>query len=313
MNIRQLRTFITIAETGGFARAQGRLHLSQPAATRQIQALEAELGLPLFDRVGRRIQLTAEGEDLLRRSRRVLEDVEAITERARALKGGRTGTLRIGATTQVIDSTLAGFLPRYQRGHPGVDVQFVEDGGVRLPSRLEQSDIHLAFIVSDTRFPSRSLYPAYVLAVLPKAHRFAASRKLDLVKLADEPLLLLNRSFASRQWFDSGCQAGRFDPRIVLESAAPQTIIALAAAGYGVAIIPSTVRVPSSDVRVVPLVQGSSAIGRWLTVAWSEQRFHPPYATQFVEEVAAYCRNNYPNREFIKRAPPLPRPETLVG
>ena len=114
MNLRQLRTFITIADAGGLARAEGRLQLSQPAASRQIQALETELGVPLFDRIGRRMQLTSEGEDLLRRSRRLLQDADSIGERARALRSGQTGILRVGATTQTIESTLAVFLTAIQ-------------------------------------------------------------------------------------------------------------------------------------------------------------------------------------------------------
>lgn len=69
MDLRQLQTFIAVADTGGVARAATAVNLSQPAASRQIQALEAELGVALFDRVGRRVSLTAAGEDLLRRSR----------------------------------------------------------------------------------------------------------------------------------------------------------------------------------------------------------------------------------------------------
>src|SRR5438093_6217137 len=106
VNLRHLRTFAAIADTGGFARAAARLHLSQPALSRQIHALEAELGLPLFDRVGRRVQLTSQGEDLLRRSRRLLADADSLGERARALKTGETGILRVAATPQVIENLL---------------------------------------------------------------------------------------------------------------------------------------------------------------------------------------------------------------
>jgi LysR family transcriptional regulator, cyn operon transcriptional activator len=83
MNFRQLKTFVTIAESGGFARAEGQLYVTQSAASRQILGLEAELGIPLFDRIGRRIKLTSEGEDLLKRGRRVLHGVESFVERAR--------------------------------------------------------------------------------------------------------------------------------------------------------------------------------------------------------------------------------------
>src|SRR6266508_3444367 len=98
MNFGHLLAFTTIADTGGFARAAARLNLSQPALSRRMQMLEAELGVPLFDRIGRRVQLTSEGEDLLRRSRRLLTEVESLGERARALKSGQTGVLRVRTT-----------------------------------------------------------------------------------------------------------------------------------------------------------------------------------------------------------------------
>src|SRR5580693_1120210 len=138
MKLSQLRTFVAVADSGGVARAAARLNLTQSAASRQISALETELGVPLFDRIGRRVQLTSEGEDLLRRSRHLLTKADSLGERARLLKAGETGILRVGATPQVIENTLANFLTQYRRRHPAVEVHLVEDGGVRLPSRLER-------------------------------------------------------------------------------------------------------------------------------------------------------------------------------
>src|SRR5262245_40766643 len=140
MNFRQLRTFIAVADAGGFTRATGRLNLSQSAASRQILALEAELGVRLFDRIDRRMQLTSEGEDLLQRSRRLLADSVSLGERARALKGGQVGVLRVGAPTQVIENLLAPFVMQYQRSHPGVEVHLLEAAAARLQRHLERGD-----------------------------------------------------------------------------------------------------------------------------------------------------------------------------
>ena len=115
MNLRFLRTFVAIADNAGFARAAARLNLTQSAASRQIQALEDELGLRLFARIGRSVRLTREGEDLLVRSRQLLFDAEALGQRASALKTGEVGVLRVGATPQVIESLLADFLLRYRK------------------------------------------------------------------------------------------------------------------------------------------------------------------------------------------------------
>ena len=310
MNFRHLRAFAAIVDAGGFARAAARVHLSQPALSRQIHALEAELGVPLFDRIGRRVQLTSEGEDLLRRSRRVLAEAESLGERARSLKTGQTGILRVGATPQVIESLLADFLPRYRRRHPGVEVHLVEDGGVRLPAHLERGDVHLVLAGTfDARAQARLLYPMHLLAVLSSKRRLRRRAALEIAELADEPLLLLRRDFASREWFDAACETAHVRPRVLLESAAPHTLFALAATDYGIAIVPSNAQVPRGTVRSVPLVHRGASIGRWASVGWDPRRFLALYAEQFVEEIVAHCRRDYPGRDLIRGAPALPRPK----
>jgi len=311
MNLRYLHTFVGIAEAGSIARAGARLHVSQPAASRQVLALEAELGVRLFDRIGRRLRLTSEGEDLLRQSRRLLVEADLLNARARALKGGQTGILRVGATPMVIENTLSPFLRRYRPAHPDVEVNFVEDGGLRLLSRLEHGDVHLALVVPDDRFRSRPLYPVHNLAVLPGKSRLVRRRTLDVADLANEPLLLLHRSFGSREWFDAACNIAHIRPLIRLESAAPHTLIALTQVGYGVAVVPSSVVVPRG-VRAVPLVQRGTSIGRWLTVAWDPQRLLAAYAEQFVDELVTYCRRDYPGRDLLRLAPP-PRPKNSAN
>jgi LysR family transcriptional regulator, cyn operon transcriptional activator len=307
MELHHLRAFATVVEAGGFARAAARLNLSQPALSRQIRALEARLDVALFDRLGRRVQLTAEGEDLLQRVRRLLTDAESLGERARTLKRGQTGVLRVGATPQATETLLAGFLPGYRRRHPGVQIHLVEDGGVRLATRLDRGDVNLAFTAAgDARFSARLLAPLYVLAVRLKSRGGSGSATLEIEALANEPLLLLRRDFASREWFDTACQVAHLRPRVLLESGAPHTLIALAQAGYGVAIIPSNVRIPPGKLSVTPLVQRGAPIGRWLTIAWDPRRFLTPYAEQFVEEVVDHVRRR-PRPRFLRGAPPLPR------
>ena len=313
MNLRFLRTFVAIADNAGFARAAARLNLTQSAASRQIQALEEELGLRLFARIGRSVRLTSEGEDLLMRSRRLLFDADALGQRASALKAGEVGVLRVGATPQVIENLLAGFLSGYRKRHAGVEVHLVEDGGSRLPGRLERGDVDVAQMpAGEDRFSRRLLYPMHVLAVLPPRHRLSRRAVIDVTELADEPLLRLGSSFASHGWFEAACQVAHIRPRVILESVAPQTLIALARAGHGVAVVASPVRIPRGG-RAAVLVHRGVSIGRWAVGAWDPQRFLPPYAVQFVEELVAHCRRGYPGHEFSRRVPPLPRPREAIS
>ena len=309
LNFDQLRTFVTVVDAGGIHRAAARINLSQPAASRQINALEATLGMRLFDRIGRRLRLTSEGEGLLRLSRRLLGEVAAFNEQASALKKGETGVLRVAATPMVIENTLSQFVGRYRRQHPGVEVDLVEEGGVAMPCRLESGDVHLALMaVDDDRFSSRPLYPVRGIVVVAKSHRFGGRRMIEVAELADESLLLLRSEFASRDWFETACRVARIRPRVLLESRAPHAAIALAAAGYGIAVVPSTVVIPAGRVRGIPLMQRGTAVGRWLRVAWQPQRFLPVFAERFIDELSLHCRRSYPGREFNRYVPALPRP-----
>jgi DNA-binding transcriptional LysR family regulator len=314
MNLRFLRTFVGIADNAGFARAAARLNLTQSAASRQIQALEDELGLRLFARIGRSARLTPEGEDLLLRSRRLLFDADALGQRASALRTGEVGVLRVGATTQIIENLLADFVSRYRKRRAGVEVHLLEDGGARLPGRLERGDIDVAVMpAGEDRFRGRLLFPFHVLAVMPQSHRLSRRAVLDVTELADEPLLRLSSSFASHGWFEAACQVAHIRPRVLFESAAPQTLIALALSGHGVALVPSPVRIPRTGVRAAVVVHRGAPIGRWAVAAWDGQRYLPPYAVQFVEELAVHCRRSYPGHEYSRRAPALPRPKVTVG
>ncbi len=309
MELRHLRSFVAVAELGHFSRAAERLHLSQPALSRQIHDLEDELGVSLFDRTGRRVQLTSEGQDLLGRSRGLVIDAESLVERAGTLKGGQTGILRVGATSMTLESFLAGFLPRYRRRLPDVAVSLVEDGGAALLDRVERGELHLA--LTFPRHPglrSQVLFPVRLLAVVARSQRLARKRAVDLSDLADERLLVLRPEFLSRQLLDATFQVAHIRPQVVLESAVAHALIALAQAGYGTAIVPSHLRVDRTRVTAVPILYDHESVGTWLAINWHPRRSLPPYGETFVKEIVPYASGSHPGREF-KYVPLVPRPD----
>jgi DNA-binding transcriptional LysR family regulator len=288
MNLRSLRTFVTTAELGGLGRACTRLNLSQPAASRQIQALEADLGVRLFEHVGRGLRLTSEGEDLLERSRRLLADADFLAEHALALKGGQSGTLRVAATPQVMMTLLAPFLPLHRKRHPGVEVRLMPAGGGPFARRL--------------------LSAVHALAVLLRSHPLSRRAVIEVKDLTDEPLLLLQREYGSRAWFDAACELAQTRPRIVMESTTAHTLVELAAVGYGVAIVPSTSMIRNPQLHAIPIVHHGASIGQWSAICWDPQRLLLPYAERFVDELVTHARRSFPGREYLRRAPPLLRP-----
>jgi DNA-binding transcriptional LysR family regulator len=233
-----------------------------------------------------------------------------VRNRADALKGGLTGTLRVGGSPQHIETVLAPFVTRFRRKHPGIEVHFVEDGGARISDRLAQGDVQVVLTTAGNElFFRRLLYPAYALAIVAPSHQLARRTSVDVSELAHEPLLLLHRGFGSRGWFDAACHNADVSPPIVLESGAPHTLIALAASGEGVAIVPSNVSIPRKGVKVMSVTYGGTPIGRWVSVVWDSRRFFPPFAQHFVNDLVAHVHRDYPNRELTKRMPPLRRPK----
>lgn len=310
MKFSHLRTFVAIVDSGGVARASTRLRLTQSAVSRQVASLEAELGLPLFDRVGRRVQLTSDGDDLLKHARKLLADADAIGERARVLKGGQSGTLRVSATPQVIENLLAPFLPRYLRNSPGVEVQLVESGGPQQIKALERGEVQLALMAFGIEgFRNRPLYPIHLLAVVSGRHRLRKSATLDISKIAGEPLLILGRGFGARSWFDAACDSARINPRVLLESNSPHTLLALARINYGVAIVPSNIHTLPRSVQALPLVHHGHSLGRWSMIAWNPDRFLAPYAQRFVDELVDHAKRAYPGHGLTRRAPALAQPK----
>ena len=314
MELRHLRYFVSVAEAASVSKAARRVNICQPALSRQIRDLETELGVRLFDRIGRRIQLTAPGEDLLGRSRDLLAQAESLVEHARSVAGRSTGVLRVGATPQTLQSVLAGFLLKFQRARPGVDVRLTEEGGVRLYELVERGEIHLALsgILTGRPLESRRLFPIRVLAVVARTSRWRRRTTIDVTELANEPMLLLTKEFGSRQLFDAACRIAQLQPRVVLESRAPQSLVTLAEAGQGIAVVPSTLRFTSKRVRILPVVQAGRSLGVWGGVAWDPRRSLPRYATSFIEDLATWTARAVPGRRFDRVAPPLPPEPTTV-
>lgn len=309
MDLAQLRAFVTIADAGGVSRGAERLHLSQPALSRQLQTLEAALGVTLFDRTERRLRLTPVGEDLLRRSRIVLEEAEALKERARSLQAGATGVLKVGATPPTIEAPLAAFLANWRKEHPGIEIRLVEDGGTDLAERLHAGDVHVAYVpAGDARFHYELLYPIHVVAAVAKDHELARARSIELKRLAQFDLMPLRAGFGSRDWFDAACRGAGIHPTIIFESASHNAVLALAAGGYGVGILPSAVSPTATQVRLMPIVHEGLPIGRWTMIAWSRRRHLPAYATAFIDEFCAFARRNYPGSDLMRHAPRIKPP-----
>src|SRR6185503_5520866 len=161
MDLRHVRTFVTVAEVGTVSRAAEQLHITQPALSRQIANLEDELGLKLFDRIGRRLLLTSEGAQLLQHCRGLLNHSHALREQADGLKRGDAGLLRVAASPHLIEGLFPDFLRDYAKRYPNVHVRLVEAIGPQVFAMLERGEVHLAQAVARSLAPDDRSFGAY--------------------------------------------------------------------------------------------------------------------------------------------------------
>jgi LysR family nitrogen assimilation transcriptional regulator len=300
MDLRQLRTFVSVVELGTVSEAALRLRVAQPALSRQISALEAELGIKLFDRVRRRLVLTGQGEQLLGDCRTVLGALESLSERARLLRQEDAGVLKVGATPQMIDGVFATFLHRYAKRYPRVQIKVTEAVGPDLASMLERGELHLGIgsmplgEAEERLFGSVPLPAVEFLAVCHSSLPLGNTPNLEINRLARHPLLLLDPSFVVRTTFDAGCRLAGFRPTVATVSRSPHTLLSLAEAGHGVAVVPSVLPTHRYRLRIFRLTHRRRPLQLPLAALWDKRRPLPRYADNFCASLAAYLREVLP-------------------
>ena len=300
MDLRHVRTFVTVAELGTVSKAALRLRIAQPALSRHISDLEHDLGLKLFDRVGRRLVLTGEGEQLLSDCRGLLNYVSGVGERARDLSRGDVGVLKVAATPLHIEGVFSQFLHRYAERYPSVQVRVSEGSGLEILAMLERGDVHLGQMLpygvplDDGRFGSQRLEPAELLAACHPSMTLGSRGAIEVQRLAPFPLLLLDGGYGLRRAFDAACRLAGLKPNIRLETRSPHTLLALAEAKHGVAIIASTFRAQRYDLKIVRITYRGRPLHEPLAVLWDKRRPLPRYATDFCRMWAEHVRAVFP-------------------
>lgn len=296
MDLRHLRYFVAVAETQNVSKAAATLRLSQPALSRQIHDLEAELKVALFERAGRNLRLTGAGEDLLAYGRRALDSAGAFRDRARAIGSGEAGVLRAGATPQSLQRLFPPIIQRFRRLMPDVDVRLMEGDPPTLIGHLRRGDLHLAFTSYQPEFGASSLPCGTVRVLVVGAGPRARARTIEIRELEDEPLLLLQRGYGSRDLFDAACRMAHIRTSIFLESSAPATLLALVKAHCGLAVLPSTVALPREGFFIRQLVQDGKPFSLPLAVHWNSRHLLPPYAERFASALAKHARQEFSGR-----------------
>ena len=260
MNLEQLKGFVTVAELGHFTRASEKLHLAQPSLSRQISTLEQELGAELFHRARGNISLTAAGETLLPRARRMLTDADAIRTEMAELAGLQRGRVRLGATPTLCISLVAEVLRAFHTAHPGIELQLIEGGSNLLIEQLAAGAVDMALVtmsegqpVTGTALVRTPLLSEELVVVSSADAPPIAASSIDLQRLSQLPLVALAESYDLRGATDAAFRAAGLTPSLVVEGAEMDAVLRFVERGIGVAVVPATVPVDRPTLRSVRL------------------------------------------------------------
>ena len=259
MELRQLRYIVALADERHFTRAAQSASVAQPALSRQIRKLEAELGVPLVTRTTRRVSLTDAGEQFVERARRALAEVDAARSEARAMADLLAGTVVVGVTATPGPLDISARLAAFHRAHPAVDLRLREELSVTLCGLLRADAIDLAFVTavdagSRRGLRMRSIAAEPLVACLPPDHRLAARAVVPVDALAAEPFVGFRRGATIRDQVAGAAARRGFDPRIAFESDDAMRVRSLVSHGLGVAVLPrSDAEAPGPPVAVAAL------------------------------------------------------------
>lgn len=276
MELRHLRYFQAVAELGSVTAAGRRLYISQSAISEQIKDLEQELGCALFDRSGRSVQLTAQGQVFLEEARRTLEAAQRAVDVTRRSVRGEIGSLAIG---YFLWGT-AGFFPRiireFRKSRPGIRLSLVEMHATQQIGALEAGNIDVALTRPlqpplDKIFRSELLLRDPAVVAMRPDHRLA-NKQVKVKDLAEERLVLAERR-SNTEFFDNivaVCAAEGFSPQIVNTSATWSGVLTLVEAGDGIALVPSGVK--TLRMRGLVFRPFASALSAGLAAVWDPRR-----------------------------------------
>ncbi len=286
MELRHLRYFVAVAEEGHFGRAARRLHIAQPPLSRQIRALEDELGFPLFDRSRRRIEMTPAGQVFLARVRRLFEMLDATVIEARRASKGELGRIAVGYPSSVAYTGLTEMLRAFHARSPKVDLVLREMPPQDQILALKEGRLDVGFVrapLDDPTLASEPVRTEPLVVALPDDHPLTTRKRIALGDLAREPFVSFPRA-RGPSYFDllmRLCHDAGFTPNIVQE--APQLdMVSLVAAGFGVALVPRSLRHVRREGLVYKPLEGAPETT--LLVAWRPDN-HSPVVRDFLDVV----------------------------
>src|ERR671928_1967845 len=300
MGLRHLRPIAAVARHGSFTKAAEELYLAQSAISQQIRRLEAELGVEVFHRTSRRVELTAEGRVILGYAQRVLAEVDGLQSELEELTGLLRGQLRIGGVYPTGPYDLFGMLADFRAAHPGVAIHMVEDTQDDVLAALRADELDCAFTALNpdalgNEFAATLLWEEEIVVALPVGHALCARKQVTFEELAAEDLIAYRENSALRRRLERRMAERGLEPRNAFICTEMAAVRGLASKGLGVAVLPRSVaQEPGPPIELKPI--GPERPTWPVALVWRAARRQTPAGKAFLKVALAYAERTEPDR-----------------
>ncbi|MFB9327638.1 LysR family transcriptional regulator [Paenibacillus aurantiacus] len=289
MELLQLHYFLAVARSEHVTEAARILHVTQSSLSKTIQRLEEDLGVPLFDRIGRKLRLNEFGTRFLRRAERALFELEQGKQEIRDFASPEHGTLKLAATAA---STLPPILRAFRQHRPHVHFHVQMLTTQEMVALLHRGEVDFCLsspAIQGEDIDCQIVFLDPILVAVPNGHRLANRSSVTLMELKDEWFVGVKRGFGTRDLVDAMCAAAGFAPNYVYEGDEPARLTALVEAEIGIAFIPSTARNAREQIHYLQ-VEDCDLV-REIALLSHRSRYLSQAAREFREVVMEYFRS----------------------
>ncbi|WP_217593915.1 LysR family transcriptional regulator [Cohnella sp. GbtcB17] len=257
MEFRQLEYFVAVSEELHFTRAADKIGISQPNLSLQIKALEEEIGMPLFDRIGKRIALTEAGSLLLSHTRSMFQNFQNALHEIDDLRHQRGGNLSVGALPSELDFHLTPMFIRFMKKYPNIKLKIASD--VNLAELVLKTEIDIGITVKplfDPRLVVRPLAREEYGVVVSKEHKLSAKESISLIELKELSVVMYPREFCwARKFVEDWCQRHGFNLNVLVETSSLSSILQFVKENIGVAVVANSLleSIDNLHLRYIPI------------------------------------------------------------
>lgn len=273
MNLRDLKYLVALADLRHFGKAADACFVSQPTLSTQIRKLEEELGVVLVERAPRKVMLTAAGQDVVQRARRIVADVDEMKEAARRSRDPESGALRLGVFPTLGPYLLPHVVPQLRERFPQLELLLTEEKSDVLLQRLREGRLDAALLalpLHDDQLHAEFLFEEPFLLAAPAGHPLAKQKSLSMDALGEETLLLLEDGHCLRDQALDVCRLAGAQEKSGFRATSLETLRQMVAAGVGVTLLPAlSVQAPivqPAGIRLVPFRK--PAPSRRIALVW---------------------------------------------